>query len=348
MKTAQEIADFVGGALHGDPALRIETVGSLERAETGAVAYAEAKYLDQVGASGASCVLVPSGDFADRTVIVVDKPRVAFARVAQWLSPPDRAFEGIHSAAIVAEGATLATDVSVGAWTCVEPGARVGRGTIIFPGCYIGRDCRIGDDCVIYPHTVLYPNTEIGDRVIVHAGVVLGADGFGFVFDGTRHLKIPQVGHVTIDSDVEIGANSCVDRGALDETVVSEGAKIDNLCQVAHNVQIGTHAVISSQTGIAGSSKIGSHAMIGGQVGIADYCRIDDHAMVGAQCGVPSRKRVPAGEVYWGTPARPLKDIKVQQAYVGRLPKMAEELKRLRAEVEELKARVEKNQIDSR
>ena len=340
MKTAQEIADFVGGALQGDPAERVETVGSLERGGAGALAYAEAKYLDQVGASGASCVLVPSGDFPGRTVIVVDEPRVAFARVAQWLSPPERPFEGIHATAIVAEGATLETDVAVGAWTVVERSAWVGRGTIIFPGCYIGRNSRVGADCVIFPHAVVYPNTEIGDRVIVHAGVVLGADGFGFVFDGTRHVKVPQVGHVTIGSDVEIGANSCVDRGALDETVVNDGTKIDNLCQVAHNVHIGTHAIISSQTGIAGSSRIGSHTMIGGQVGIADYCRIDDHAMIGAQCGVPSRKRVPAGEVYWGTPARPLKDIKVQQAYVGRLPKMAEELKRLRAEVEELKATV--------
>ena len=338
MKTAQQIADFVGGALHGDPAERIETVSSLERAKTGALAYAEAKYLDQVGSSGASCVLVPSGDFAGRTVIVVDKPRVAFALVAQWLSPPEPPFEGIHPTANVAEGAVLEADVAVGAWAFLERGVQVGRGTVIFPGCYIGRHCRVGADCVVFPHAVLYPNTEIGDRVIVHAGVVIGADGFGFVFDGIRHVKIPQVGHVTIGSDVEIGANSCVDRGALDETLVDDGTKIDNLCQVAHNVHIGTHAVISSQTGIAGSSKIGSHAMIGGQVGIADYCRIDDHAMVGAQCGVPSRKRVPAGEVYWGTPARPLKDIKVQQAYVGRLPKMAEELKRLRAEVNELRA----------
>ena len=339
MKTAQEIADFVGGTLRGNGAETIDTVGSLERAGPGALAYAEASYLDQVASSRASCVLVSSGDFTDRTVIVVDKPRVAFARVAQWLLPRVRPFEGVHPSAIVADGATLEYEVAVGAWTVIEAGARIGRSTIIFPGCYIGEGCRVGSDCVVYPHAVLYPGVEVGDRVIVHAGVVLGADGFGFVFDGTRHVKVPQVGHLTIGSDVEIGANSCVDRGALDETVVSDGAKIDNLCQVAHNVQIGTHAIISSQTGIAGSSRVGSQATIGGQVGIADYCRIDDHAMVGAQCGIPSRKRIPAGEVYWGTPARPLKDIKVQQAHVSRLPKMAEELKRLRAEIEELKGR---------
>ena len=339
MKTAQEISDFVGGTLHGHPGESIHTVGSLERASTGALAYADTNYLDRVAASGASCILVPSGEFPDRTVIVVDNARVAFARVVQWLCPPTRPFEGIHATAIVADGASLDADVSVGAWTVVEPGAQIGPGTIVFPGCYIGKDCRIGRDCVIYPHAVLYPGVKIGDLVIVHAGVVLGADGFGFVFDGTRHVKIPQVGHVTIGSDVEIGANSCVDRGALDETVIHEGVKIDNLCQVAHNVQIGPHAIIASQTGIAGSSRVGSQATIGGQVGIGDYCRIDDHATVGSQCGILSRKRVPAGEVYWGTPARPLKAIKVQQAYLSRLPKMAEELKQLRAEIEELKGR---------
>ena len=147
--------------------------------------------------------------------------------------------------------------------------------------------------------------------------------------------------HVTIQADVEVGANSCIDRGALDETVVHEGVKIDNLCQIAHNVQVGSHAIISSQTGVAGSSRVGNHAVIGGQVGIADYCRVDDHAQVGAQCGVPSRKRIPAGKVYWGTPARPLKDIKVQQAYLSRLPKMAAELKRLREELDELRGKLD-------
>ena len=340
MKTTQEIADFVEGELNGDPTEQIRGVGSLERAEAGALAYAETKYLDRVPESRASCVLVPSGDFPGRTVIVVDDPRIAFARVAQWLNPPRRPFDGIHPTALVVNPAGLEADVAIGAWTVVEAGAHVGRSTVIFPGCYIGKDCHVGANCVIHPRVVLYPGVAIGDRVIVHAGVVMGADGFGFVFDGERHVKIPQIGHVTIESDVEVGANSCIDRGALDETVVQEGVKIDNLCQVAHNVQVGRHAIISSQTGVAGSSRVGSHAVLGGQVGIADYCRIDDHAQVGAQCGVPSRKRIPAGEVYWGTPARPLKDIKVQQAYLSRLPKMAEELKRLRAELDDLRGKL--------
>lgn len=339
MKTVQEISDFVGGTVRGDGAIDIQTVGSLERAGPGALAYAEEKYLRDVPNSRASCVLVSAGSFPDRTVIVVDQPRVSFAHIARWLLPMERPFDGVHPSAIVSEGAILAPDVAVGAWTFIEQGVQIGAGSVIYPGCYVGRDCRIGADCIVYPRVVLYPRVALGDRVILHAGTILGADGFGFVFDGARQVKVPQVGGVHVDDDVEIGANSCIDRGALDETVIGEGAKIDNLCQVAHNVQVGSHAIISSQTGIAGSSRIGAHAVIGGQVGIADYCRVDDHAVVGAQCGVPTRKRVPSGEVYWGTPARPLRQIKQQQAYLSRLPKLAEEVKRLQAEIAELRSK---------
>ncbi len=341
MKTAQEIADFTGGALRGSGATEIHTVGSLENARAGALACAEERYLDAVPATEASCVLVPGGNFPGKTVIIVEQPRVAFANVAGWLFPHEPPLAGIHSRAIVAETAVLSSDVAVGAWTVIEHGARIGAGTVIFPGCYVGRNCQVGRECTVYPQVVVYPDVEIGDRVILHAGVVLGADGFGFVFDGTRQLKVPQVGCLHVGSDVEVGANTCIDRGALDNTMVSDGAKIDNLCQIAHNVRIGAHTTISSQTGIAGSSRIGDQAIIGGQVGVADYCRIDDHAIVGVQCGVPSRKRIPKGEVYWGTPARPLKDVKVQQAHLSRLPRVTEEVKRLRVEVDELRARLD-------
>lgn len=340
MKTTREIADFVGGTLRGDAERRIHGVGSLEHAGAGALAYADAGHLDGVARTGAACVLVPDGDFPGRTVILVDNPRVAFARAAQWLAPAEAPFRGVHPEAAVHDEAVLAPDAAVGACAVIDRGAQVGAGTVVHPGCYVGSGCRIGAGCILYPHAVLYPGMELGDRVIVHAGAVLGADGFGFVFDGERHVKIPQVGDVKIGSDVEIGANTCVDRGTLDETVVREGAKLDNLCQIAHNVRIGPHAIVASQAGIAGSSHVGGHATVAGQVGIGDHCRIDDHALIGAQGGVPSRKRVPAGEIYWGTPARPLKDVKVQVAHVSRLPKMAEDLKRLQAEVAALKAQL--------
>jgi UDP-3-O-[3-hydroxymyristoyl] glucosamine N-acyltransferase len=222
----------------------------------------------------------------------------------------------------------------------IEAGATVGGGTAIFPGGYVGAGASIGANCILYPRVVLYPGTSVGSRVILHAGVVIGSDGFGFVFDGERQIKVPQVGSAQIGDDVEIGANACIDRGALDETKIADGVKIDNLCHLGHNVRIGDHAIISAQTGIAGSSTVGREAIIGGQVGIADYCRVDDHGIVGAQCGIPSRKRVPAGQPFWGTPARPLKDIKRQQGYLRRLPGMAEEIGRLRQELATLKAKL--------
>ena len=269
MKTVQEIADIVGGRVHGDAALEIRTVGSLERATRGALAYAEGKHLAEVAATAASCVLIPEVEIPDRTVIVVAKPRVAFARAAQSLLPPRLPPPGVHETALVAPEATLGANVSIGAWTIVEAGATVGAGTVIFPGGYVGAGSSIGADCILYPRVVLYPGTAVGNRVILHAGVVIGSDGFGFVFDGERQVKVPQVGRAQLGDDVEIGANACIDRGALDETTIADGVKVDNLCHLGHNVRVGDHAVISAQTGIAGSSTVGREAIIGGQVGIA-------------------------------------------------------------------------------
>lgn len=340
MKTAQQIAEFLGGTLKGDAEQQIHTVGSLERAGDGALAYAEGPFLERVPDATASCVLVPSGDFPGRTVVVVDEPRLAFARATRWLMPVQTPQAGVHPSAIVHTDADVAPDASVGAWTYIEAGARVGSGSAIYPGGYVGRDCQIGAGCILYPRVVLYPGVRLGDRVIIHAGTVLGADGFGFVPDGARYEKVPQVGTVIIGSDVDIGSNTCVDRGALDDTVISDGAKIDNLCQIAHNVRVGSHAIISSQSGVAGSSEIGSQATIGGQVGVADHCRIGDRAILGAHTGIPSKKRIPDDAVYWGSPARPLKEGKLLQAYFSRLPKMSDEIKQLRAEVERLKAKL--------
>ena len=262
MKTAQQVADYVDGTLHGNGDTPLSNVGSLQHAASGALAYAEAKYVDRIAASQASCILVPPGDIPERTVIVVENPRVAFARAAQWILPSTLPAPGIHETALISPDATIDPTVSIGAWVIVEAGAHIGRGATIFPGAYIGNNCEIGERSILYPRVVLYPGSQVGDRVILHAGVIIGADGFGFVFDGERQLKVPQVGTVRIKSDVEIGANSCVDRGAFDETSIDAGAKLDNLCQVAHNVHIGPHAIISSQTGIAGSSTIGRQAMI--------------------------------------------------------------------------------------
>lgn len=334
-KTAGDLAEFLGGRLEGRRSEAIEGIANLESARPGDLSYAEGRFADKVAGSGASCVLVSEGTFPDRTTIFVENPKAAFARAAQWLQPPVSAQAGIHPTAVVASDVHLGDGVSVGPHTIVESGGVIGAHSVIRGGCHIGVGCRVGEACIVHPNVVLYPGSEIGNRVVVHAGVVIGSDGFGYVRDGEEYVKFPQVGSVKVGDDVEIGANSTIDRGSLGSTVIGRGTKLDNLCHVAHNVRIGARTVIAAQTGISGSVTIGDDAVIAGQVGIADHARIDSGAVVGAQCGIPSGKRIRPGEVFWGTPARPLKDVKVQQAYISRLPRMARELERLRRLVED-------------
>ena len=186
-------------------------------------------------------------------------------------------------------------------------------------GSYVGRNSRVGLSCVLYPKVVIYAGVEIGDRVIIHSGAVIGADGFGFVKDGKAHVKFPQVGKVVIEDDVEIGANTCIDRGSLETTIIRRGTKLDNLIQIAHNVEIGEHTVIASQTGISGSSTLGAECVIGGQVGIGEHATLEDKTIIGGQGGVLNGKRVRGGEILWGTPVRPLREFLLQQAYLARL-----------------------------
>jgi UDP-3-O-[3-hydroxymyristoyl] glucosamine N-acyltransferase len=187
---------------------------------------------------------------------------------------------------------------------------------------------KIGEYCTVYPNVTIYPNVEIGNRVIVHAGSVIGADGFGFVRDGNMYVKFPQVGKVVIEDDVEIGANTCIDRGSLETTIVRRGAKLDNLIQLGHNVEIGEHTVIAAQTGISGSSTVGDHSVLGGQVGIGEHARLDPNTIIGGQGGVLNGKHVRGGDVLWGTPVRPLKQFLEEQAHLARLPRWMEEIKR--------------------
>ena len=335
-RTAGELAEFVGGRLEGRASEAIEKVADIETAGPGDLTWADARFSDKVFRTGASCILVSEGAFPDRTTIRVDNPKAAFARAAAWLDPPRRPQPGIHPTAVVAGDARMGTGVFVGAHAVIDSGVAAGAFSAIHAGCHIGSGCRIGAECTIHANVVLYPGVELGDRVVLHAGVVVGSDGFGYVRDGDEYVKFPQIGGVSIEDDVEIGANTTIDRGALGSTVIGRGTKLDNLCHVAHNVRIGARTVVAAQTGISGSVTIGDDAVIAGQVGIADHVRIDSGAVVGAQCGIPSGKRIRAGEVFWGTPARPLKDVKVQQAYISRLPRMAAELERLRKSVDEL------------
>ena len=336
-RDAGELAELLGGRLEGDGSRPVEGLASLEAAAEGDLSYAESRYLEQVRLSRASCVLVPEGEFPGQTTIVVEHPKAAFARAAEWLFPKTGPVAGIHPTAHIGKGVQFGVGVMVGPRCVIEDDVEIGPSTGVHAGCYIAEGVRIGAECTIRPNVVFYQGVEVHDRVIIHAGVILGSDGFGFVRDGAGYVKFPQIGRLVIEDDVEIGANSCIDRGALGATVIERGTKLDNLCHVAHNVRIGANTVIAAQTGISGSCDIGADAVIAGQVGIADHVRIDDGSIVGAQCGIPSGKRIRAGEIFWGTPARPLKDIKVQQAYLSRLPRIAKEVARLGEEVDRLK-----------
>jgi UDP-3-O-[3-hydroxymyristoyl] glucosamine N-acyltransferase len=341
-RTAQQIAELVGGDLRGNGSQMLESVASLKNAGPHDLTYAEEKFHEQVHQSSAGCVIVGSGTFPTASVIIVRHPKLAFARAAQVLNAVEVPSRSIHPSAVIAADASIGENVRVGAGAVIEAGAVVGNGSTIDAGCYIGSGSRIGMNCTLYPRTVIYSNVVIGNRVIVHAGAVIGADGFGFVRDGDAYIKFPQVGRVIIEDDVEIGANTCIDRGSLETTIIRRGVKLDNLIQVAHNVEIGENTVIAAQTGISGSCTIGEQSIIGGQVGMGEHAKLERGTILGGQAGVLNRKRLKGGEVLWGTPARPLKDFLEQQAHLARLASTFAEVRRLRKELDELK----KNKLD--
>jgi UDP-3-O-[3-hydroxymyristoyl] glucosamine N-acyltransferase len=241
-----------------------------------------------------------------------------------------------HPSATVEAGAAVEPDADLAAGVVVSAGARVGRGCILQAGVVVGSGCVLGDDCILYPRVVLYPTARLGARVTIHAGSVIGGDGFGYVFDGRNQVKFPQVGCVIIEDDVEIGSNTTIDRGSLGTTRIRAGAKIDNLVQIGHNVDIGRSVIIAAQTGISGSTVIEDFAVIGGQVGFGDHARVESGAIIGSKAGVLPGKIVRGGEVYWGVPVRPLREYKKLNALFGRLPEMKEQLEELQEQVRQL------------
>jgi UDP-3-O-[3-hydroxymyristoyl] glucosamine N-acyltransferase len=338
-RTTGELAQFLGGRLEGRSEETIESIADLDVAGRGDLSYAEPRFRDRIPTSEASCILVSEGTYPTKTTIVVENPKVAFVRAAAWLLPIERPEAGVHPTAVIGQDVELAEGVTVGAHVVLEDGVQVGTYTAIRPGCYIARACRIGAECVIHANVVIYPGAQIGNRVVLHAGTVVGSDGFGYVRDGQTLLKFPQRGTLVIEDDVEIGANTTIDRGSLGETIIESDAKLDNLCHIGHNVRVGQRTVIAAQTGVSGSCSIGADSMIGGQVGVGEGARIDEGSIIGGQSGVLNGKRARAGEVLWGTPARPLREVKLQQAHVARLPKLAKEVELLRRAIEELQGR---------
>jgi len=331
IRTAREVAQYLGVELEGDPAAPISGVASPERASQEDLIYVDSwRHLGRAAASRALCLLVkPEMNVSGKTLLRAVNPKLALAKAAAWLLPPAPITQGVHPTAIVSSSARLGAGVGIGPYAVIEDGVEIGAGTEIAAFCFLGRGSRLGENCRLHPRVTLYAGVQLADRVVVHAGTVIGSDGFGYVFGEGRHWKFPQLGRVEIAEDVEIGANTTIDRGALETTEIGAGVRIDNLVQVAHNVTIGEHTVVAAQTGISGSTEIGSHVIIGGQVGIADHCRIEDGAVAGAQAGIPTGKTIRKGQTVWGTPARPLAKFKEQYAWFARLPELAERLRKL-------------------
>jgi UDP-3-O-[3-hydroxymyristoyl] glucosamine N-acyltransferase len=328
-KTVGELARWLGAEAEGDASRRISGVAPLEAAREKEISFVESERgLRDALASRAGCLVAPPGlSLPGCTVIRLRNPRYGFARVVELFFPRPPRKPGIHRTAEIGNGVELGEDAEVGAQAVIGNGAKIGARTSIGAGCVVGENSVVGDDSILYPRVTLYPGARIGSRVILHSGCVVGSDGFGYAFEGGRYHKFPQIGTVEISDDVEIGSNTTIDRGALGPTRIGRGTKIDNLVQIAHNVQIGENCVIASLTGISGSAVIEDFVVIAGQVGIGDHARVEKGAVLGGQCGILPHKTVRAGQTVWGTPARPIKEQLEQQALVGRLPRLFEKMK---------------------
>jgi UDP-3-O-[3-hydroxymyristoyl] glucosamine N-acyltransferase len=329
--TTGELAAYLGATLQGDPSAAIAGVSSPEKASAEDLIYLDApKNRERAANSAARCVLARANvRFVGKTIIEVEQPKFAFAKASAWLTPQGAPKAEVHPTAIVPNTANLGSGVTIGPYVVIEDDVQVGGGTIIDAFCFLGRGSILGRQCRLHPRVTFYPGARLGDRVEIHSGAVIGGDGFGYVFGEGRQWKFPQIGSVSIGDDVEIGCNTTVDRGSLGETHISNGVKIDNLVQIAHNVQIGEHTVIAAQTGISGSTNLGKRVAVGGQAGIGDHCRVEDGANVGGQAGVVVGKTVRRGQTVWGTPARPLEKFKEQYVWFARLPELAERLRKL-------------------
>jgi len=333
MKT-REIAEHVDGELVGDGDIDITSVAALGNAGTGQIAFSDKTEPDD---SEASCLIVPRhASVENKSYIRVEDPKLAFTIVAKVLHADKRYAADTHPAAVVSATAEIGSGVSLGAFTCVGDGTKIGDRTVLRAGAKIGDNVTVGKDCVIHANVFIEDGCTLGDNVILHSGAVIGAPGFGYVRDrkGEYH-QFPQIGTVVIEDNVEVGANTCIDRGALGETRIGSGTKIDNLCQIAHNVQIGKRVVIAAQTGIAGSAVIGDDCVLAGGVGIADHTRLDDGTTVGLR-GLVFPGKVLHGGVWGGSPVMPMDKYKEKTAVERMLPELRREVRRLKDTVREL------------
>lgn len=337
--TLGQIAQALGIELDGNPDLKVTGVAPLETAGPDEISFLiHPKYARLARTSRAGALLVPRDAKLPGPLLRADNPQVALVNLLQLFHPARIPPRGIHASAQVDASAQVHPTATVGACAVIGRHALVGERTWIFPLVYVGDRAEIGADCVIYPHAVICDGVKLGNRVIVHPGAVLGADGFGYAFNGTRHRKIPQVGTVVIEDEVEIGANVTVDRATLGQTVIRRGTKIDNLVQIGHNVEIGEDSIVVAQVGISGSSSVGKRVVLAGQVGVTDHVTLGDGVVVGAQSGVTSD--IPDAGPYLGTPARPAGLARRIWGALPRLPALLRKVRALERRVRELEARL--------
>lgn len=339
-----ELAKIIGAETVGNGEIEIDSIAEISAAGPSSLAFYEKSA--PLPETSAGCLIIgksvplPTQVAENKAFIVAENPKLAFAQAASFLLPKEKPFSGISPLASIAESAAIGEDVAIAPFVTIEHGSKIGRGSVIYPGTYVGRGVAIGEECTIHPNVSISAAAEIGNRVILHSGVVIGADGFGFVraADGS-YTKFPQIGSVVIGDDVEIGANTCIDRGALGNTIIGAGTKIDNLVQIGHNVRIGCRCVIAAETGISGSVVIEDDCVIGGQVGFGDHVYVQRGAVIGSQAGILPGKIVRPG-VWWGTPIRPLDEYKRLNAHINGIERLKDEVRQLKEHVSELLARI--------
>jgi UDP-3-O-[3-hydroxymyristoyl] glucosamine N-acyltransferase len=332
------LASLVNGEIIGIQDIEISGVSGIREAQEGDITFLSSnQYIKDIPSCKASCVIVkePLKDIGI-TQLKVSNPYLAYATLLGHFYVKPREPIGISKHAFVSDKALLGENVSVFPFAYVSDGVSIGDGTVLYPYVYIGENTSIGAHCMLYPHVTLRERIQVGNRVIIHAGSVIGSDGFGYVFDGGIYHKIPQVGGVVIEDDVEIGSNVSIDRATTGDTIIGKGTKIDNLSQIAHNVRIGNGTIIIAQVGIGGSTEIGDYVTLAGQVGVADHAKIDSQTMIGAQSGVMGT--ITRG-AYSGSPAMPHREWLKAQAVFSRLPELQKKVRELEGKIKELERR---------
>ena len=342
-KTLKELADYVGGEVVGDENIKIKGVMTIDEATEGYMTFvSNKKYIKKLGLTRASAILVSPGMEAEgKNLLITKNPYLAFAKVVDLMMNPEKVYSGtVDDSASVSDSSEIASNVTVYPFAFIGENAKVADNVVLYPGVYVGDDCQIGKDTIIHPNTVLYKGTIIGESVVIHSNSVIGCSGYGYAPDGSTYYKIPQIGITVIEDDVDIGANTTINRAVLGETRIRRGTKIDSEVMIAHNVEIGEDTLVTSQVGIAGSVQIGNNVILAGGSGVAGHIKVGDNVKVGGWTGVTND--LPSGGTFLGTPAIEIERMRKCYMIIQRLPEMRETVKDLQKKIKQLEEKLEK------